>query len=817
MKRALCLSWLFVLSVTLTGVRNWQTYTNTTHVYDFTSDGDVVYLATWGGMVGLDVIAQTEVMRYSKGNGLTSQDVRTVEWMPQFNELLIGTRDRGINRLKDGSFSVTINQSTGLLSDRVYAVRGRDSLLYTATSGGVNIFVYDESFPFPFLMHSFEEDSGLSDNETYDLAFTDSGYLLALHEQSIDYAHVDSILVESAWHTIQGNDLGFTSTTELTSMAVRGNRLVVGTVEGISLVPDFPDVQHHVKRNTQNGLDYNRVYPVFIDGTGDVWFGYGYWNRATQLFETVVDYQDIPDQIALVHWDGADGFTTWMQENGLTTPLLMRIGEVSGKLALATWGEGLFIHNTGGDWTQFKPVSPEANTVKCLAVDQEGFVWLASGSIDTEPTSRGTRGVSGYNPNTGEWRNYRSASSGLNSDNIYTIAVDSQNRKWFGAWYGNALYGWGWGISMLAGDNWTYFDNNNSGIINTTIGVLGYDNLGMTSYPTNMWAGSYGNGGGINVFDADDDVVQTFSLPLGADLQDATMIYFSQDRIFFGSAHRGLRIWDSNDVPTSQFDPEWETPAPYELSGVSGYCYVYGGAELETWFGTEWWFATSLGLFVLNEDGDWFKLGTTIKRHIWSNGSWAVHTRYFTDEEKLFGSTPTFPTAILADPFGRVWIGSEAAGICMYDSESERYTNYNTSDVPLLTNFVTALAYEPRSGNLFIGTTEGLNAVGIGASVKSGTELEDVKAWPNPFHPDKGEVFTIGNKGGEEPMPIGTFKCNIYDVSGMLVRTLEENLWFQFTWDGNNQSGKKCASGIYFWVAYDGQGRITKGKVALFR
>ena len=64
--------------------------------------------------------------------------------------------------------------------------------------------------------------------------------------------------------------------------------------------------------------------------------------------------------------------------------------------------------------------------------------------------------------------------------------------------------------------------------------------------------------------------------------------------------------------------------------------------------------------------------------------------------------------------------------------------------------------------------------------------------YPNPFHPDNGEVFHLGN------VPVGN-EIYIYNMIGQFVRK------FTITgatnsWDGSNANGVKVVTGIYFVV-----------------
>ena len=66
-------------------------------------------------------------------------------------------------------------------------------------------------------------------------------------------------------------------------------------------------------------------------------------------------------------------------------------------------------------------------------------------------------------------------------------------------------------------------------------------------------------------------------------------------------------------------------------------------------------------------------------------------------------------------------------------------------------------------------------------------------------------------------MPNEAKICKIFDKSGQLVYDIPRNKYQTFSWDGLNKNGKKCSSGIYFFVISNNNGETVRGKIALFR
>jgi hypothetical protein len=155
----------------------------------------------------------------------------------------------------------------------------------------------------------------------------------------------------------------------------------------------------------------------------------------------------------------------------------------------------------------------------------------------------------------------------------------------------------------------------------------------------------------------------------------------------------------------------------------------------------------------------------------------------------------------------------------MYDPVTERFTNYFQGNSPLLSNYITALGYDPVEGQLLVGTPDGLNTLRIGIAEKQDIKLDKLLIFPNPYYPDReSKVLQIANFP-DDAFPGTGSKCRIYSSSGALVVELTEDVANsnRFLWNGSSTSGKKCSSGVYFVVVTDPDGNKRSGKLVLLR
>jgi hypothetical protein len=509
-------------------------------------------------------------------------------------------------------------------------------------------------------------------------------------------------------------------------------------------------------------------------------------------------------------------------EAGLGKTTISRIVCEQNQVYLCSWGKGIY-QKSGNSWLNFAPTGIGFPKITQITTDNNHAVWIASGNIDNNPVRKGTMGVSKLD--NGNWQNFNIANSHINSDNILTIAVDKFNRKWFGTWDNDqSPSGWMTGIGIYdeTTDIWKHFTTNGIRSWNSATSSWGmYDN--SVTLLTSTIGGIYPAGedymmvicydGGVSIVDHNNQNITDFQIPNSVN-QKVLYGYFSGEKYFFGTnSDRGLVIWNHPSLPVTN-GVHWIIPPPPELRN----CLVYGVVTVDTPYeGRQHWIAASTGLFMWNNT-TWYRYDTMIKRFRFNVGTglWQNDTLYYVDEERLFGSIRTSPTSILLDPFNRIWIGSLENGLSMYNPETERFTNYFKPNVPLLTNHITALGYDPVQGNLMIGTPDGLNTLKIGRTIKPETELSTVKAFPNPFRPAKDSSVQIVNLP-EDSLPAGESTCSIYDASGALVAILKENRFSRFEWNGKSTSGKDCGSGVYFFVVADAQGKTKRGKLALIR
>ena len=785
---------MIMIATGLFALKNWKVYTNTTHNFDVIETGNELLIATWGGLVSYDLDNDSFNKTLTTIDGLDSNDIRALDYLEGTNQILVGTAGNGINRIGESGFLTPLTETLGLQSNIINKITHNDTLIFIATKFGVSCFMDDPDFPFPLLLNNYNVENGLSANDITSMQLTPEGNIFFGSIAGLDYVHVDSMEVLASWHHLNTDNSDLLPSNNVTSISISGGKIAIGTDNGIFLSENLHDLTQAIL--IDEGL---AIYPVYVDDQLNLWFSYGLWDLDRLVLTDTMD-------IAITRISATGDLETWdKDENGLTTSKIKGFKEINGHVSAFTWGEGLFIIS-GDEWnTNIKANCISANLITDIEIDQNDHIWLASGYYGLEQLGRGTKGACSFDGNI--WKSYTSEKyPGLKNNNVFDIAIDGSNRKWFSCWQfvtpGNG------GISILDEEQDEFW---------FPTGLLSTYTTKMTSDNDRMWISYIG---GIMVAETDPDISISHSFQTEFDEDQNNMVsLISENSRFFGTLDKGVQYWNNDTDPVTE-GQYWVYPPSSELR--SGMIYALESRNISG--NEEIWVASGTGLFMF--DGiDWFWFGTTIKKKVWFDNEWFWNEDnpdpeywYYEGQERLYGSIPTYPTALFVDPFGMIWIGTQDAGITIFDTSRDKFINLTIENTPLISNTITDFAYEPLTGTLYIGTNLGMNSVeiGISAEMNEETELFETVVYPNPFYPGNGDIIRIENKGSFT-MPKGNTYCRIFDLNGDLVMEFEKDIYEQFSWDGLNKTGKKCGSGIYLYVVSAPGGQTSKGKIVLVR
>jgi hypothetical protein len=162
-------------------------------------------------------------------------------------------------------------------------------------------------------------------------------------------------------------------------------------------------------------------------------------------------------------------------------------------------------------------------------------------------------------------------------------------------------------------------------------------------------------------------------------------------------------------------------------------------------------------------------------------------------------------TAIAIDGGNRKWIGTDGGGLFLFDTTNDlTVTNFHTGNSPLLSNSITSIAINGKTGEIFIGTSLGICSY-QGDAIDGKADFSQVYAFPNPVFPLRSNQVVITGL-------MQNSRVKITDLAGNRIREANSN-GGQYTWDCTNARGEIVSAGIYlvFSTLPDGsQGIVTK-------
>jgi len=147
-------------------------------------------------------------------------------------------------------------------------------------------------------------------------------------------------------------------------------------------------------------------------------------------------------------------------------------------------------------------------------------------------------------------------------------------------------------------------------------------------------------------------------------------------------------------------------------------------------------------------------------------------------------------TAIAVDGSNKKWFGTENAGVFLMSEDGQKEIFHFTEDnSPLLSNTITSIAIDGRTGMVYFGTSNGIVSFKAYAT-QGGETFSNVYAYPNPVRENFSGM--IGIKGLVKDATV-----KITDISGTLIyETKSEG--GQAVWNGKNFNGDSAKSGVYF-------------------
>jgi len=201
------------------------------------------------------------------------------------------------------------------------------------------------------------------------------------------------------------------------------------------------------------------------------------------------------------------------------------------------------------------------------------------------------------------------------------------------------------------------------------------------------------------------------------------------------------------------------------------------------------WVGTSNGIGIFNCGGQVLQGGCDAQTPIVQYDKFAGY---------LFNAQNVRTIAV--DGANRKWVGTDN-GVWLLTPDASKYIyNFTQDNSPLPSNLVQKITIDPVTGDVYIGTTQGVVSY-HGTATEGGTSNSNVITYPNPV--PSGYSGTIAIKG-----LVANGDVRITDITGQLVyRTTA--LGGQAIWNGKDYKGHRPQSGVYLIFVTNSDGSET--------
>jgi signal transduction histidine kinase/ligand-binding sensor domain-containing protein/CheY-like chemotaxis protein len=392
---------------------------------------------------------------------------------------------------------------------------------------------------------------------------------------------------------------------------------------------------------------HNRILSICEDRNGYLWIG---THRGMDRFDL--------EKEKFVRWKFSPNDQSDLEQEGINAIMIDKLG----MMWIGTYTKGLLIINTStGEYRRITKESGSdyplrSNHIRYIYEDALGLIWI------------GTKfeGLFLYDENINEfnsWPERFEAFVPLKNKYIYTFFEDSPTVFWLGS----KLEGlFKIDIAKNKITNYQHDKNKSNTLSSNRIQAILRDN------ENNLWIGTEA---GLNLYNEKGEIFHSYGdIPITSLNQDST------GTIWVGTT-TGIYTIDKDNKALKRiskpFFPEFFRNDNIEITNIS----------IDR-TGTIWFCSRYNGLFHYNPATS--EYGTFTKANSGDKG--------FTDN---------MPRSVIEDTYGKIWIGTKAGGLFLFDRPTKTFSQYTTEN-GMPSNMVLSLV-EDKDHNIWLGTHNGIS------------------------------------------------------------------------------------------------------------
>ena len=747
---------LLLISMILHGqtpVGSWSdhlTY-NTTDCVAVSSDQ---VFASTGSSIIIYNKTFAELKKMSRIDGLTETGINTISWSEENKTLVIAYTSTNIDLLQNNMiYNISdISRKNIPGEKKINRIRSTGKYAYLACSFGIVVVdlikreIYD----------TWKPGNGSDDGEVWDIAFG-NGKIYAATDNGVYSADLSN----------QG--LSYFGNWNLVSLLPNPvAKYTLLTFSGNVLYANFSD--------PLSGGD--QVYAV-SDISSLFLFTIGVFNRS---FDSSVTGFTISSGSSVKYFNPAGTLVKTISSYGWAVPNIAGAIADNSDIWIADLNSGLVRGENMSEFTALTlpgPVSNNAFNITSL----NGKTVVCGGAADASWNNLGRPlQVSIFENN-----NWTSLQSGTITDPMRAL-IDPLNSDHI------FVSTWGGGLLEYKNNNLVkQYTVSNSPLQTTMPGPSNVRVCGLAMDKSeNLWLTQSGVSGSIKVFKSDGNwIVNPVSIdaPLTGDIIITTK---GQKWIVLPRGY-GLFILDDNKTPDIFTDDKFKKMVVMDTENQV-ISFVYSIAED---LDGNIWVGTDQGPVIYFNPENVFNSDLKASRIKVPRNDGTNLADYLLKTEPI--------TSIAVDGANRKWLGTASSGAYLLSADgTTQIKNFNEQNSPLLSNSIISLAVDNKTGEIWFGTSKGIQSY-RGNATMGEEKFKKVYTFPNPVRADfKGNVTITGL--------IRDSQIRITDISGDLVyETVSDG--GQATWDLTTYNGHRVATGVYlvFCASKDGsQSCVTK-------
>ena len=241
---------------------------------------------------------------------------------------------------------------------------------------------------------------------------------------------------------------------------------------------------------------------------------------------------------------------------------------------------------------------------------------------------------------------------------------------------------------------------------------------------------------------------------------------------------RGLILLDDGGTPTITGDDRCMVRRAFtdQNSNVISPSYFHCFAQDHT---NRIWVGTDKGIILIPKDVDFFT-SNACKRIIIPRNDGTGLGDYLLGDEQI--------NCLAVDGGNRMWIGTANSGLFLIEDDTITVAHFTETNSLLPSNSVQSIAILPKTGEVFVGTDNGIASYRSDAS-EAQEAMSGAYAYPNPVRPDYGGMISITGL-------MDNTTVNIIDAGGNLVCKTKSH-GGTAVWDGKLPDGRRATPGVY--------------------